>query len=366
MHRLDIIPMQEWGLNIGERIHIFGPCSVESPEQVMETVQGLAQHPVDVIRGGIWKPRTRPNTFEGVGSPGLKWLKDAGNAVGKPVATEVANVKHVYEALRTGIDILWIGARTTTNPFAVQEIADALEGVDIPVLVKNPVNPDLELWVGAVERLIRAGIRKVAVIHRGFSSYGKSRYRNPPQWEMPIELRRRHPELPIICDPSHICGNREMLASVAQKSLDLDLDGVMIEVHITPDKALSDAKQQITPDRLGELLAGLVHRHAESDNPVFLHKLEMMREEIDELDHKLIDLLAERMKISERIGEFKRDNSITIVQYSRWNEILQDRLRYASPKGLSEDILTEILQMIHKESIRHQTRVMNSAAEAEA
>ncbi|TAE48849.1 MAG: hypothetical protein EAZ89_14810, partial [Bacteroidetes bacterium] len=270
----------------------------------METVQGLAPHGVDFIRGGVWKPRTRPNAFEGVGSPGLKWLKEAGQSIGKPVMTEVANVKHVYEALRTGVDVLWIGARTTTNPFAVQEIADALEGVDIPVFIKNPVNPDRELWIGAIERMLRAGISKVAVIHRGFSSYGKSRYRNPPQWEVPIELKRRHPEIPIIVDPSHICGNRELLAAVAQKGLDLDFNGMMIEVHITPDKALSDAKQQITPDRLGELLSGLVRRTPDSTNPVFIHQLEAMREEIDEIDHRIIDMLADRMKLAEKIGRF--------------------------------------------------------------
>jgi chorismate mutase len=360
---LPLIAPQDWGLDIGSELRIFGPCSVESPEQVMDTVTGLAPHGVDIIRGGIWKPRTRPNSFEGVGSPGLKWLKEAGEAVGKPVMTEVANVKHVYEALRCGIDVLWIGARTTTNPFAVQEIADALEGVDIPVLVKNPVNPDVELWVGAVERLIKAGIRKVAAIHRGFSVYGKSRYRNQPQWELPIELRRRHPELPIVCDPSHICGNRELLAPVAQKAFDLGFDGLMLEVHISPDKALSDAKQQITPERLGELLGSLVRRQPDTDNPVFHHQLEHLREEINELDHKLIDLLAERMGVSERIGRYKKENNITIFQHSRWSEIVEDRVRYGEQKGLSGDTLGEILQMIHKESIRCQTRVMNEQAD---
>ncbi|MDX1906120.1 MAG: bifunctional 3-deoxy-7-phosphoheptulonate synthase/chorismate mutase type II [Bacteroidia bacterium] len=361
MDRLPITPLRDWGLGLEDSLNIFGPCSVESPEQVMETVQGLADSGVHIIRGGIWKPRTRPNSFEGVGSPGLKWLKDAGAAIGKPVMTEVANVKHVYEALRCGIDVLWLGARTTTNPFAVQEIADALEGVDIPVLVKNPVNPDLELWVGAIERLNRAGIHKVAAIHRGFSAYGKSKYRNPPQWEVPIEMRRRHPEVPIVVDPSHICGNRELLASVAQKGLDLDFDGVMLEVHITPDKALSDAKQQITPERLKELLAGLVRRSPDKDDASFHHLLEVLRENIDDMDRRIIDLLAERMRVARQIGQVKKDNNITILQYSRWNEILQDRLSYAGPKGISADIMTEILQNIHKESIRHQAEVMNTA-----
>ncbi|MEM7371332.1 MAG: bifunctional 3-deoxy-7-phosphoheptulonate synthase/chorismate mutase type II [Bacteroidota bacterium] len=361
MASLDIVPFKDWGLGLEDIVNISGPCSAETPEQVMETIQGVAQHEIHVLRAGIWKPRTRPNSFEGVGSVGLKWLKEAGKAVGKPVCTEVANVKHVYEALRCGIDILWVGARTTTNPFAVQEIADALEGVDIPVMVKNPVNPDLGLWIGALERLQKVGINKMAAIHRGFSAYGKSKYRNQPQWEIPIELKRRHPELPVICDPSHICGRRDLLATVSQKAFDLNFDGLMLESHITPDKALSDAKQQVTPGRLGEILGGLVHRDPGSTDSQFLNNLEELRSEIDEIDKRLIDILGDRMKIVQQIGEYKRDNNITILQSTRWGEILSDRLSYASPHGLSEDIMTEILQMIHKESIRHQTAVMNQA-----
>ncbi|MEO1448553.1 MAG: bifunctional 3-deoxy-7-phosphoheptulonate synthase/chorismate mutase type II [Bacteroidota bacterium] len=360
MSTLDITPMKDWGLGLGDYMNISGPCSAESPEQVMETCLGVAKHDVQVLRAGIWKPRTRPNSFEGVGSVGLKWLKAAGEATGLPVCVEVANVKHVYESLRTGIDILWLGARTTTNPFAVQEIADALEGVDIPVMIKNPVNPDLQLWIGAIERIQRAGIKKIAVIHRGFSVYGDSKYRNEPHWEIPIELKRLHPQLPLICDPSHISGRRDLLVPVSQKALDLNFDGLMLESHITPDKALSDAKQQVTPERLGEILTELVHRHPDSDNPQFIGKLELLREQIDEMDHKLIEILADRMKISEQIGLFKRDNNITILQAARWSEIIQDRLEQAVQMGLSKDIMTEILQMVHKESIRHQTHVMNT------
>ena len=360
MEKMDLIPMSEWGLGLGDTMNISGPCSAETAEQVMETAQGVSQHEVNVLRAGIWKPRTRPNSFEGVGSVGLKWLKDAGDATGKPVCTEVANVKHVYEALRTGIDILWVGARTTTNPFAVQEIADALEGVNIPVMVKNPVNPDLELWIGAMERLYKAGINKIAAIHRGFSTYGPSKYRNDPQWEIPIELRRRMPALPIICDPSHISGKRELLQPVSQKALDLNFDGLMIESHPNPDKALSDARQQVTPARLGEILESLVHRNPNSADPQLSNKLEMFRERIDEIDESLIRMLADRMDVVKKIGQFKKDNNITILQTSRWNEIIQERLALSSPLGISNDIMVEILQMIHKESIRQQTAVMNA------
>lgn len=359
MQKLTILPMSQWGLGLTDQVNISGPCSAESPEQVMETALGVAKHDIHILRAGIWKPRTRPNSFEGVGTVGLKWLKEAGKATGLPVCCEVANVKHVYEALRSGIDILWIGARTTTNPFAVQEIADALEGVDIPVMIKNPVNPDLSLWMGAFERIQRAGITKLAAIHRGFSTYEPSKYRNKPHWEIPIELRRTHPELPLICDPSHICGTREFLLPVSQKALDLNFDGLMIEAHITPDKALSDAKQQVTPERLGEMLSQLVHRHVEIDNPQFLNKLELLREEIDDLDHQLINILGKRMKIADQIGQYKKENNITILQSSRWSEIIADRVGYAANQNISRDIITEILQMVHKESIRHQTRIMN-------
>ncbi len=359
MSQLTITPMSQWGLDLPDYLNISGPCSAETEEQVMLTTQGVAKHDIHIIRAGIWKPRTRPNSFEGIGSVGLKWLKSAGDAVGKPVCVEVANVKHVYEALRTGIDILWLGARTTVNPFAVQEIADALQGVDIHVMVNNPINPDLKLWMGALERLQNKGITKMAAIHRGFSVHGEKKYRNRPMWEIPIELKRLHPDLPIICDPSHISGRRDLLLPVSQKALDLNFDGLMLESHINPDKALSDAKQQVTPERLGEILANLVHRHPDSDNPQFTSKLELLRDEIDDLDHLLIDQLVKRMQIAEQIGMFKKENDITILQSTRWSEIIEDRVNYGTNQGLSEDILANILKMIHQESIRHQTKVMN-------
>ncbi len=365
MKTLQIEPMENWGLGLENFMIISGPCSAETRDQVMQTIDGVSQHRVHVLRAGIWKPRTRPNSFEGIGSEGLPWLKDAGKAAGKPVCVEVANVKHVYEALRVGVDILWLGARTTTNPFAVQEIADALKGVDVPVMVKNPVNPDLELWIGGLERIQGAGITKLAAIHRGFSVQGNHGYRNKPMWEIPIELRRRIPDLPIICDPSHICGVRATIPKVSQKALDLNFNGLMIESHISPDDAWSDAKQQVTPERLGEILNNLVYRQEKISDPNFLGKLEFLREMIDDLDHQIINTLADRMKIARQIGEYKKANNITILQSVRWDEIIRERLAVSTPKGLSEDVMKVILQMIHKESIRQQEQVMNPSEEVE-
>lgn len=356
---MDIQRIEDWDLGLTTPLVISGPCSAESPEQVMETAKGVAKHGVGILRAGIWKPRTRPNSFEGVGAVGLKWLKAAGKETGIPVCTEVANVKHVYEALRAGVDIMWIGARTTTNPFAVQEIADALDGVDVPVMVKNPISPDLKLWIGAIERLNNAGITKVAAIHRGFAYYGESKYRNKPQWEIPIELKRLYPELQVICDPSHICGRRDILAAVSQKAYDLNFDGLMLESHPNPDKALSDAKQQVTPDGLGQILNGLVRRDPKGHSPQEMSRLESFREIIDDMDYKLINVLADRMQVVEEIGRYKKEKNITILQADRWNEIIQDRVKHGVPKGLSEDLLTQILQLVHKESIRHQTQIMN-------
>jgi len=355
---LTITPLNEWGYNFNTPLLMTGPCSVESEEQVKETARLLSQYQFDILRGGIWKPRTRPNTFEGIGSVGLKWLKEAGTALQKPVATEVANVKHVYEALRMGIDILWIGARTTVNPFAVQEICDALQGVDIPVLVKNPINPDLELWIGAFERLNRSGITKLAAIHRGFSTHEKSKYRNIPRWNIPIELKRRYPNLPIICDPSHICGNRELLREVAQTALDIGFDGIHLESHLNPDKALSDAKQQLTPDAYGELVASLLTRESLEENPYAENQLEILRSKIDHLDSYLLELLSERMDVVREIAEYKRENNLAIVQPSRWTEILESRLSTGLRKQLTEKFVKELFHAVHKESIHHQTEVM--------
>jgi chorismate mutase len=339
-------------------VYIAGPCSAETEEQVIRTALPLAEMGIRIFRSGIWKPRTRPNAFEGVGLDGLKWLQRVKRETGMLVAIEVANVKHVYEALKYGVDILWIGARTSANPFAVQDIADALKGVDIPVMVKNPVNLDVDLWIGAIERINNAGIRRMAAIHRGFSSYDRTIYRNVPQWQVPIELRRRIPNMPIITDPSHICGNRELLYDISQKAMDLNFDGLIIESHIDPDRALSDSKQQLTPDGLRELLNRLVLRDPEVKEELML-TLAALRDQIDKLDDRMINLLEERMQVSEKIGEHKKLNNITILQTKRWDDMLKNRLRLGTRKGLSEEFIIKLFRSIHQESINHQTRIMN-------
>lgn len=336
-----------------------GPCSAENEEQVMETGRQLKEMGVLIYRAGLWKPRTRPDTFEGVGKEGLPWLKRVKDELGMYTATEVANVWHVYDALKAGIDIIWLGARTTANPFAVQEIADSLKGVDIPVMVKNPINPDVELWIGAIERLNRAGIKKMAAIHRGFSIYNRTLYRNNPQWEIPIELKRLIPELPILTDPSHICGSRDLLFEVSQRAMDLDFDGLIIESHCNPEKALSDAQQQLTPENLDKLIHRLVLRSATIQNNVLLSTLEDLRHEIDKYDDKLMDIFEHRMAVARKIGEYKKQNNITILQTSRWDEILRDKIVQAARKGLGEEFIVKVFRAIHEESINHQTRVMN-------
>ena len=341
-------------------IIISGPCSVESEEQVMQTAQEIAKTgKVSILRGGIWKPRTRPNSFEGVGEEGLKWLKNASLEVGLPVATEVANAEHVEACLKNDIDVLWIGARTTVNPFSVQEIADALKGVDIPVFVKNPITPDINLWVGALERLNAVGINKLAAIHRGFSSFDKSSYRNTPMWEIPIELKLMCPELPMFCDPSHIAGDKELISYVAQKALDLDMEGLMIESHTNPLVAKSDAKQQVTPIELNTLLSELIIREKHSESEEFINKLEQLRSVIDDLDEELINKFASRMEIIEKIGTYKSENNVTILQLERWEKILSNRTFLASKVGLSDEFIKKILELVHQESIRVQTQVMN-------
>jgi chorismate mutase len=357
---LDLIPVENWGYNLKAPIIISGPCSAESPEQVMETVQSISKFPqVSIIRAGIWKPRTRPNSFEGIGAEGLSWLTDAGKAVGKPVATEIANAKHLEDALKAGVQILWIGARTTVNPFGMQEIADALKGVDVPVFVKNPINPDLELWIGGLERLNKAGVKKLGAIHRGFSTSIKSEYRNKPQWELALELRRQIPNLPLICDPSHICGTRDYIQQVAQKAMDLDYDGLMIEAHRNPAVALSDAKQQVLPEELGRILNSLVLRDRTTNDPFVLNKMEQLRDLIDSIDKDLLHLIAKRMEIAKEIGQYKKDNNITILQSMRWQDLVKDRIEEGKKKGLSEDFIDTYLQAIHGESIRIQNDVMN-------
>src|SRR6187455_454009 len=303
---------------------ISGPCSAETEEQVIQTAQRLAATgKVDMLRAGIWKPRTRPGLFEGIGAKGLPWLQQVKKITGLPVTVEVATAKQVQDALTFEVDVLWIGARTTVNPFSVQEVADALRGVDVPVLIKNPINPDLELWSGAVERVARAGIREIGLIHRGFSSYGNTEYRNAPMWHLAIEMKRRNPELLMINDPSHICGRRDILLEVAQKAIDLDYDGLMIESHIDPEKAWSDAKQQVTPEILAEMLDTIVWRREDIASEEFHQALEKLREQINHLDDELIQLLGQRMKIADKIGEYKKNNNVTILQTSRWNQILE-------------------------------------------
>lgn len=357
--KLDLIKFEFDGVSKERPLIMAGPCSAESEDQVMETARQLKENGVMIFRAGIWKPRTRPNSFEGVGKKGLLWLKKVKEELGMYTATEVANKDHVFEALKYGIDMLWLGARTTANPFTVQEIADALSGVDIPVLIKNPVNPDVELWIGAFERINQAGLKKLAAIHRGFSTYGKSFYRNDPQWQIPIELRRRIPDLPIITDPSHICGNRESLFEISQEAMDLDFNGLIVESHCEPDKALSDAQQQITPKALKNMLNSLVLRKANIDNAIIMHTLEELRNQIDKYDDKLIDILEDRMKVAEKIGKYKKENNITILQSNRWDELLKRRISLAEKKGLSEDFVLKIFRAIHQESINHQTKVMN-------
>lgn len=359
--RFDIEPLLNWNGGISQPWVVSGPCSVEGEEQIDTTVREIANQAagkVHLIRGGIWKPRTRPNSFEGVGEIGLPWLKNAGKQVGIPVTVEVANPEHVEAALKNDIDVLWIGARTTVSPFAVQEIADSLKGVDIPVLVKNPINPDIELWIGALERLNQSGIRKLGVIHRGFSSYEKTIYRNPPMWEIPIELRRRFPHIPIIVDPSHMGGSRDLIEILSQQAMDMGFEGLMIESHIHPDKAWSDAKQQITPQRLAEILNALVIRQPATPQNS-LQNLHDLRARIDRIDDYIIELLSERMGISEKIGEVKKENSLAIHQAERWAQIVKRALDKGKTGQLTEEFILKLFQQIHNESIRHQSKIIS-------
>ena len=339
---------------------ISGPCSAETEEQVLETAQRLAKTgKVDMLRAGIWKPRTKPGMFEGIGAKGLPWLQHAKKLTGLPTTVEVATAKQVEDALTFDVDVLWVGARTTVNPFSVQEVADALRGVNVPVLIKNPINPDLELWQGAVERISRAGIKQVGLIHRGFSSYGNTEFRNAPMWHLAIEMKRRLPELPIINDPSHICGRRDILLSTAQKAIDLDFDGLMLESHIDPDNAWSDAKQQITPERLAELLGEIRWRKEDVPSETFHAALDKLREQINHIDDELMQLISQRMNIAEKIGDYKKNNNVTILQSTRWNEILDKAVKKASKLSLSEEFVTKYMDAIHMESINRQNKVMN-------
>jgi len=355
----DIQPLTNW-LPIKKLPFIVaGPCSAESEDQVILTARKLAKIPqVKVFRAGLWKPRTRPSMFEGVGKRGLQWLAKVKTETGLLTTVEVANPKHVEEALKHGVDILWIGARTVVNPFSVQEISESLRGIDVPVMVKNPLNPDIKVWIGALERLNQVGIQKLIAIHRGFSFFAHTPYRNSPMWEIPIELKRLFPDLPILVDPSHICGETSLLFPVAQKALDLEMDGLMIEVHNHPEEALTDKEQQITPGHLKEMISRLVIREAHG-NIEFENKLENLRSEIDKLDEELIDILGRRMNIVEEIGKYKKENNITILQLKRWSRIIQDRVKTGMQIGLSREFLLKLLEALHEETIQRQTDVMN-------
>lgn len=359
--QLEIIPLYEWGMFTEPRPSVVaGPCSAESEEQIMETAKGLKEMGINVFRAGIWKPRTHPGCFEGIGVEGLSWLQKVQKEYGLKVATEVAGEKHVVECLRHGVDMIWLGARTTANPFLVQEIADALKGTDIPVLVKNPVNADLDLWIGALERLNRAGVKKLGVIHRGFSTFDKIKYRNDPQWQVAIELRSRYPELPFFVDPSHLGGSKDYILEISQRSLDLGFEGLMIESHCNPSVALSDAKQQLTPSELSDLLYNqVVVRDKDSDSPQWKENIDQLRAKIDVIDENILYALGSRMRISRQIGEYKKDNNIAIIQASRWDSLLGKVMEKGRGYGLTEKFLNDVFNAIHEASVEIQNEIIS-------
>ena len=359
--KLDIIPMYEWGMFTEPRPSVVaGPCSAESEEQIMETAKGLKEMGINVFRAGIWKPRTHPGCFEGVGAEGLEWLRRVKNEYGLKVSTEVASEKHVMECLKYGVDLVWLGARTTANPFLVQEIADALKGADIPVLVKNPVNADLDLWIGALERLNRAGVKKLGVIHRGFSTFDKIKYRNDPQWQVAIELRSRYPELAFFVDPSHLGGSKDYILEISQRSLDLGFEGLMIESHCNPSVALSDAKQQLTPPELSDLLYNqIVVRDKDSDAPQWKENIDQLRAKIDIIDENILYALGSRMNVSRQIGEYKKENNIAILQTSRWDKVLSKVVEKGKEYGLTEKFLKDVFTAIHEASVEVQNEIIS-------
>lgn len=344
-------------LKLNHPLVIAGPCSAETEEQVLAVAHELKNSDVSIFRAGIWKPRTRPGGFEGVGEIGLKWLKRAKEETGMLIATEVATAQHVKLALEYDVDLLWIGARTTVNPFAVQEIADALQNTDKMVLLKNPVNPDLSLWIGGLERLYQAGIKKIGVIHRGFSTYEKTKYRNNPEWQIAIDLQNKFPELVIICDPSHITGKRDMIQDVSQQALDMNFDGLMIETHCNPDQAWSDAPQQVTPLTLKQMFIDLRVRKIEENSDDYHKRISKFRTQIDDFDEKLLEILSKRMKIVDQIGLLKKEKNVAILQNNRWNEILEKIILEGAEKELSEEFVLKIFKTIHQESIAHQEKV---------
>ncbi|MCR5003107.1 MAG: bifunctional 3-deoxy-7-phosphoheptulonate synthase/chorismate mutase type II [Bacteroidales bacterium] len=357
---LELIPVKEWGLFTEDPkpYVIAGPCSAETEEQVLETARGLRAFGINVYRAGIWKPRTHPGNFEGIGTDGLAWLQKVKKETGMAVCTEVANAKHIFDCIKYGLDMVWIGARTTANPFLMQEIADALKGTDIPVLVKNPVNPDIDLWIGALERLNLAGVKKLGVIHRGFSTAEKQEYRNAPGWQIAIELRSRYPELPFFADPSHMGGSRAYLKEISQRSMDLGLEGLMIESHCNPDVALSDAKQQLKPCDLQTLLESLRIREKESAAEEYQKQIDHLRAQIDIIDENLIYTLKSRMEISKKIGEYKKKNNVAILQTSRWESLLAKAIESGAKAGLSEKFISEVFNAIHEASVEAQNNIL--------
>ncbi|SHF59521.1 3-deoxy-D-arabinoheptulosonate-7-phosphate synthase [Mariniphaga anaerophila] len=357
--KFEINPIKEWLPHINNPLLISGPCSLESEKQALDTARLLAKDPrVFVYRGGVWKPRTRPGSFEGVGSIGLKWLQTVKQETGLPVGTEVANAQHTEEALKAGLDVIWIGARSTASPFVVQEIADVVKGSNAVVMIKNPVNPDVQLWVGAIERIYQAGIKNIVAIHRGFTPFRETVYRNYPNWKTVIELRRLMPNLPIICDPSHIAGKRELLFEIAQKAFDMGMEGLMLESHIDPSCALSDAAQQVTPADLAKLLDRLVIRHQSANNPEFENRLDMLRSRIDAIDSELLELLASRVTIVKEIGKYKKENNVTALQINRWAQLMENRVKTGTKLDLNETFVKILFQLIHEDSVRMQTEIM--------
>lgn len=357
---LEINPIKHWLPQINNPLIIAGPCSLETEEQAMSTAKLLAKdHRIFVYRGGVWKPRTRPGSFEGVGSIGLKWLQMVREETGMPVGTEVANAQHTEEALKAGLDVLWIGARSTASPFVVQEIADVVKGTDAVVMVKNPVNPDVQLWLGAFERLSQAGIKNMVAIHRGFTPFRETEYRNYPNWKTVIELRRLMPNLPIICDPSHIGGKREYLFDISQKAFDMGMEGLMIESHIDPSCALSDKEQQLTPADLAKLLDRLVIRNVTTDNKQFENQLELLRNRIDAMDTELLETLSSRMEIVRQIGQYKKDNNVTAFQVGRFSELMEKRVKLGERLNLDPNFVLQLFQHIHEDSVRMQTEIMD-------
>lgn len=359
-YHLDLASLESWWPSSIKPHLISGPCSVETRDQFLDTARQLKQGgKTHLLRGGLWKPRTRPDSFEGVGEKGIAWMLEARMETGLPITTEVANAHHAELCLKNEFDILWIGARTTVNPFSVQEIADVLQGTDVPVIVKNPLNPDLQLWIGALERLNRAGVKKLIAMHRGFSYYGESVYRNKPMWEIPVALKTLFPDLEIFCDPSHICGRRDLLHDIAQKALDLGMSGLMLESHIQPDLAWSDARQQVTPHRLHEMMEQLLLRSVQGESESASDDLSSLRTRIDRIDEEIIQLIAHRMDVTKDIGYYKKKNNVQILQLERWREIVKTRTSWAEELGLTHEFIEKYLEQLHQESIRTQTRLMN-------